>query len=93
MLSGILPAIGSECWTGSSVTGAKLPAIWTLGSAVLGSGCWRSCETKADSTASKAMAAAFCKMFHCWGTGLLAVEEEEEEEVGLSFGGTILVEG
>jgi hypothetical protein len=32
-------------------------------------------------------------MFHCWGTGLLAVEEEEEEEVGLSFGGTILVEG
>lgn len=86
-----------EWWTGCSGTGAKLPAIWTLGSAVLGSGCWRSCETKADSTVSKAKAAALFKRFHCWGSGFLAFEDEGEE-FGLSFGcvvvgATILVDG
>jgi hypothetical protein len=56
---------------GSSVTRTKLPAIWTLGSAVLGSGCWLSCETKAPSTASRAIF---------------------DEEMGFTFGCTILVE-
>lgn len=56
---GIFPMTGRECWTAVSGTGAKFPAIWTRGSAVLGSGCWRSWETKAVSTKSKALDAAF----------------------------------
>lgn len=61
---------------GVSGTGAKLPAIWTLGSAVLGSGFLRSCVFKVVSTKSMAVAAAFWKRFHfvccfCCGNGFV----------------------
>lgn len=81
MHSGIFPATGSECSTGCSGTGAKFPASWTLGSAVLGSGCWRSWETKAVSIASKAMDAAFCRMFQLWGVeSFLSAEGDAGDE-------------
>lgn len=74
---------GRECSTGCSGTGAKFPAIWTFGSAVLGSGCCCSFDSRALSIASKAMAAALCRKFHCWGTGF---EDLEEGWVLFSFG-------
>jgi len=64
MLVGILPVIGRDWVTGCSGTGAKLPAIWTRGSEVLGSGCFCSCLIKVVSTKSRAVAAAFCRRFH-----------------------------
>lgn len=64
MLVGILPVIGRDWVTGCSGTGAKLPAIWTRGSEVLGSGCFCSCWIKVVSTKSRAVAAAFCRRFH-----------------------------
>lgn len=65
MHSGIFPMTGRWWRTGCSGTGAKFPAIWTCGSAVFGNGWWSSCAVNAPSMASKAIAAAFCRKFHC----------------------------
>lgn len=75
---------------GCSGTGAKFPAIWTPGSAVFGSGVWRSWVIKVVSTKSRAVAAAFCKRFHfcCGGNGFVV------SWVGLvSFVGILVVVG
>lgn len=61
---GSLPVIGRFWVTGCSGTGAKLPAIWTRGSEVLGSGCLLSCLINVVSTKSRAVAAACCRRFH-----------------------------
>lgn len=73
MQEGIVPVTGNEGWTGCSGTGAKFPAIWTRGSAVLGSGCWRSRATNAPSAMSSAMAAALCSKFQCGGVVVVVV--------------------
>lgn len=65
--------MGRECETGCSGTGAKFPAIWTRGSAVLGRGWWRSWETRADSTRSRAVDAAFWKRLNFLGRGFVVV--------------------